>query len=466
MRRALAYVVILFSVTCVPTAQAAPILVSKNGSWCWFQDERAVVDKARGLLLVGSIANRDGPGGIRRDGDVDVSKCNLRTGLCRTQTLKHGLVSGRRNPRGDDHNAPALLVLPNRSYLSMYAGHNNDKYSYYRRYRGGRWSRERVFNWNSKPGGSDFPTTYSNLHYLSNDRRVYNFARSDSRSPNIAISGNLGRTWRYGGRLTESQEKVGYVDGYFKYASDGRARVDFVATEHHPSNFRETSLYHGFFRGGRSYDSAGRVIDPSIVDQSAPEPREFTPIFRSGTRVDGMAMTRLWQMDVETYPDGTVAALFQARANDSSADHRFFYARYDGASWRAEYLGRGGPFLYPGDQDYTGVGSIAPDDSNTVYLSTPFDPRNDRALGVHEIFEGKRDHSGWTWRAVTRNSRRDNLRPILPEWDGNNRALVWLRGTYETQKDYDMRVVAQVYRCQRSQVGEARQCTLDENLPR
>ena len=46
----------------------------------------------------------------------------------------------------DDHNAPALLVLPNGDYLAMYAGHNhsNNYKSYYRTYSGGGWGQEGI----------------------------------------------------------------------------------------------------------------------------------------------------------------------------------------------------------------------------------------------------------------------------------------------------------------------------------
>ena len=38
-------------------AHAAPIKISDNGAWSWFQDQRAVVDPATGRLIVGSTAN-------------------------------------------------------------------------------------------------------------------------------------------------------------------------------------------------------------------------------------------------------------------------------------------------------------------------------------------------------------------------------------------------------------------------
>jgi hypothetical protein len=140
------------------------------------------------------------------------------------------------------------------------------------------------------------------------------------------VSDDLGETWRYGGRLTRAEQRVGYVDGYFKYASDGVGRIDFLATEHHPRDY-DTSIYHGFVRRGRSHTSRGGVVDASIADTAAPEVRRFTQVFRAGTRVRGVPMTRAWTIDLETYADGTITALFSARAADSVDDHRYLYAR-------------------------------------------------------------------------------------------------------------------------------------------
>jgi hypothetical protein len=178
------------------------IQLSDNGAWSWFQDERAVIDPAAGKLVVGASANRFGVGGRPRDGDIDVTSFDLRTGRPRTFTLKQHLAT---RLGGDDHNAPALLVRPDGGYVAMYANHNRGRLSYYRIREHGRWSPERRFDWNTMPGGSDEPTTYSNLVYLSAEDRVYNFARADERSPNIMVSEDLGGTWSYGGQLTESR---------------------------------------------------------------------------------------------------------------------------------------------------------------------------------------------------------------------------------------------------------------------
>jgi BNR repeat-containing family member len=413
------------------------IQLSDNGAWSWFQDERAAIDPAAGKLVVGASANRFGVGGSARDGDIDATTFDLATGRPRTFTLHHHLVT---RLGGDDHNAPALLVRPDGAYVAVYANHNRGSFSYYRIWEDGRWGPERRFDWSTMPGGTDSPTTYSNLFYLSAEDRVYNFARSDERSPNLMVSDTLGETWSYGGQLTESEARIGYVDGYFKYATNGVDRIDFIATEHHPRDF-DTSIYHGYVEAGRSHATDGAVLDDDVADKSAPAVESFTPVFKAGTAVDGIEMTHAWPIDLQTYDNGTIAALFQARADGSVQDHRFFHARYDGREWSWEYLGKAGPGLYSGEQDYTGLGALDPDDPATIYLSTPIDPRDDAELGAHEIFEGTLGDDGWSWTPLTWSSTSDNLRPVVPAWNGEDRAVIWWRGIYTTAQKYDAAVV-------------------------
>jgi hypothetical protein len=415
------------------------IQFNDNGAWCWYQDERSVVDVQGGRLIVGSIANKNGVGGTPLDGDVHAVFFDLENRTSYLHTLKHALTS---YGSGDDHNIPASLVRPDGKYLSIYAGHNNNYLSYYRIFNGSSWDSELTFDWNSMPGGSDFNTTYSNIFYLSAENRVYNFARSDLRSPNMMISGNQGDTWTYGGLLTEPDESIGYVNGYFKYASNGVNRIDFVCTEHHPRDYN-TSIYHGYIYNGKSYKSDGTIMDNDITDQTAPKPADFTQVFAANTIVQEITMTRCWTIELQTYGNGTIATIFKARADDNELDHRFFYAYYNGSVWTSRYLCKAGPKLYSSEQDYVGLGAIHPDDPNTIFVSTTFDPRDDTDLGVHEIFKGVTANQGetWTWTPVTQNSVRDNIRPVVVDWDSNHTALIWLRGTYNAAQNFDMAVV-------------------------
>lgn len=423
---------------------------SENGGWCWYQDERAIVDSQRRVLIVGGVENGAGTGGPARQGDIAAIRHDLDSGTSMRFLLKDALTSFG---GGDDHNAPAFLLRPDGHVLTCYAGHNNDFITYCRIYDGESWGPEQTFDWNSQiPGGSNFQTTYSNLFHLSSEGHTINIARSDERSPNLMVSENWGETWSFGGLLTRPDVTIGYVNGYFKYWSNGIDRIDFICTEHHPRDFN-TSIYHGYIRNGQTFRSDGTLMDDDISDQSAPNPDEYTLVFAANTVLNGMTLSRCWNHDVMRYDDGSVAALIKARINDTSPpsndpDHAFLYCRYDGHSWSAAYLGRAGKKLYGSEQDYTGLGALDPDDPSTIYISTPLDPRNNADLGVHEIFEGHSSDQGatWTWIPVTEHSTRDNLRPIVPEWNNANTALLWWRGTYVSAQIFDASVVGLIER--------------------
>ena len=412
------------------------IQFNDNGAWCWFQDERAIVDVAAGKLVIGSVANASGAGGAARDGQVEVVIHDLRAKTNqRSQLFKL-------NP--DDHNAPGLLALSGGKYLAMYSGHNQNCLTYYRTFDGAEWGPQSSFDWTSLgcPASDRVKVTYANLLNMSAEGKIYSFVRSVGASPNFLVSTNSGQTFTYGGRLT-STPKVGYVAGYYRYWGNGVDRIDFVGTEAHPRDFN-TSLYHGYIKGGKSYDSADSVIDSNITDGNAPDVTRFTRVFAADTVVNGVKMTRAWMADIQSYGDGSIAVIFKARANESETDQRFFYARFDGSTWKTTYLSKAGAKLFSSEQDYTGLGALHPNDPHTIYISTPIDPRNDTTTNPkHEIFRGTTCDRGatWTWTPVTQKSTRDNLRPIVPAWDGRNTALLWWRGTYTKAQDYNAAVV-------------------------
>lgn len=415
------------------------IQFNDNGGWCWFQEERVVVDTVNGKLILGSDANRSGSGGTARDGQVEAVIYDLKT-----KTVEKPFQLKKLKP--DDHNTPGFLIRPDGKYLTMYTGHNETCLSFYRTYDGMKWGPESSFDWG--PHGCPTITTdtvrasYENLYYLSAEHKIYSFVRSVGASPNFLFSSDNGDTFAYGGRLT-STPVTGYVAGYYKYWGNGVDRIDFVATENHPRDVN-TSLFHGYIKGGKSFDTSGKMVDGNISDATAPVVTEFTKLFAADTMVNGIKMTRAWMADFQTWPDGTMAVIFKARANNSETDHRFLYGRFDGSTWKTTYLSKAGTKLFGSEQDYTGLGALHPNDPHTIYISTTFDPRNDTTqFPKHEIFRGSTCDNGatWTWSPVTQKSTRDNLRPVVPAWDSKNTALLWVRGTYSTAQSYNETIV-------------------------
>ena len=428
---------------------SSPRVLNDNGAWCWFQDERALVDPVANTLLVGSIAAPEGQGGAQRAGNVELAVHDLRTGDTQVVVLHENLEV-------DDHNAPALWIRPDGRYLAMYTKHKTDNFTRWRLsthpHDASTWDAEQVFDWTDLTGGRG--ATYANLHHLSAEDRLYAFARAINDDPSILVSDDHGATFSYGGKLF-TRPKVGYVNGYTRYASNSADRIDLITTDHHPRDY-DNSIYHGYIAAGALHRSDGTVVDPHVLDAQAPSQVELTTILPTGTILGGAALTHAWTADLRQgrgKQNGQLAAVLTARANDEPenstfTDHRFVYARFDGADWQAHHLALAGANLLPHEEDYTGLAAIDPYDLDSLYLSAPFDPRDGSALAHHEIFHGRTGDGGtsWTWTPVTENSAGDNLRPIVVPGDPHTHAVLWFRGSMTASQHYDCEVVGLIER--------------------
>jgi hypothetical protein len=434
------------------------IQFNDNGTWSWYMDERAVVDPPGGKLVTGSDASSSGVGGSPRNGAVDAVIFDLPSRTSEVSTLFIGAPLG-----SDDHNAPAFMVRPDGKYLSQWTGHNNNFLSYFSIYDGSTWSPFTTFDWATLGAVSGEQASYSNPHYLSAEGRAYTFVRAmDNRSPHILVSTNYGDTWSFYGKLVKPDGNVGYNSGYFRYSDNGVDRIDFICTEAHPRDVL-TSIYHGYISNGMSFMSDGTVVDSNLNDTNCPVSRNFTPVFTNGTVMPpGQTNYRCWNSDVQRYADGTIGCIIHARINQSASsgypdtgvdpNHAFFFCRYNGTNWTPTYLCQAGYKMYSDEGDYVGLGAMHPNDPNTIYISTKYDPRavqpgvfdtNQPYSSVREIWKGITTNHGasFAWTPITRNSVRDNFRPVVPRWDASHSALLWFRGTYSTAQIFDAAVV-------------------------
>ena len=143
------------------------IQFNDNGLWCWYQDERAVVDINNGKLIIGSDAYGGGVGGSPRNGAIEAVIFDLQTGMStRYELAKMGC---------DDHNAPGFIIRPDGKYLTMYSAHYDAYKNRYRIFDGDTWSPEQAYDWTTRPEGTDYTIAYNNIYYLSAEDRMYDF---------------------------------------------------------------------------------------------------------------------------------------------------------------------------------------------------------------------------------------------------------------------------------------------------
>lgn len=64
----------------------------------------------------------------------------------------------------------------------------------------------------------------------------------------------------------------------------------------------------------------------------------------------------------------------------------------------------------------------------------------------YEIWRGISEDGGlrFRWDAVTKDSKADNLRPVVPEGHGKSGCLLWLRRSYQTYQDYQMALILRI----------------------
>ncbi|MDX3006153.1 hypothetical protein PWY87_31040 [Kribbella solani] len=233
------------------------------------------------------------------------------------------------------------------------------------------------------------------------------------------------------------------------------ARVDLITTDHHPRDY-SNSIYHGYLEGGALHRTDGTIVDKVALDADAPSQVELTTVLAADSVWDGEPMTHCWTIDLRRGEDGSLAAVLLARRDtperpeDAFArehpvpDHRFFYARLaPGGTWQVRQLAKAGHGLLTHENDYTGLVAIDPYDLDSLYVSTPIDPRDGTALEHHEIFHGRTADAGigWTWTPVTERSIVDNLRPIVAAGDPGRVPLLWFRGTMTASQHYACEVV-------------------------
>ena len=412
------------------SAQQVPgnsITLNANGGWCWFQDERAVVDEGR--IVFGSVASPSG--------DVTVTTYDVASGKSVVVTLHAGLGS-------DDHNTPALLILPDGRYLAVYSRHGADRLMRWRLstkpHDASSWEPERTVDVGAG-------MTYSNLFRLSmENNRIYNFHRGRGYDPSYMVSEDAGATWSYGGHLlANANDPKNRIRPYLKYASNNTDAVHFIASEAHPQESSATSIYHGYLKGGKVYRSDGTLVG-SLSDGPV-EPTNLTRVFA------GDAKNKAWTSDIHLDGDGRPYIAYSV--HKSSEDHRYRYARWDGTRWHDFEISFGGRRLYRGEEHYTGNIALDPNDPDTVYVSADVDPSNGQPLrssadGLrhYELFKGTTPDHGrsWAWTPLTKNSSMDNIRPVVPVWNKRQTAILWLRGSYRSYTDYDLEVVGIVVR--------------------
>ncbi len=427
------------------------IELNDNGAYSWFMDERVIVHN--GKLLVSSVRSTDKSYSWKDPIGREIGACEL--AVCDISTGKSNVIVLHAPFEQDDHNGASLHVRPDGKAVAIYSRHACERKVFWRVSESDdllKWSEEGLLitpGEDAEFGGNN--VTYSNpWQPPAEGGRLYNFFRCVEHQQNWMYSDDKGDSWKYGGMFLCGYH--GYAP-YFKYAPNKTDTLFFIGTEDHPRQY-DNSVYAGFIRAGKIYQSDGTMYAPlSKTTEKSGNIWELSCVYR------GDADHVAWVIDLHLDQDENPVCVFSTQRdgkglprNQGGFDHRYHYARWDGKKWIEHEIAYAGTRLYPGEDDYTGLAAIDPLDVSSVYISTDADPVTGVPLissadGKRhwELYHGRTRDGGatWKWTPLTHNSTTDNLRPLVPVWNDSRVALVWMRGRYVTHRGpWDCKVVA------------------------
>lgn len=423
------------------------LLIAPDGAWTWFNDERAIFHQ--GSLLVGYVKG-NGQYGITRYEPL-------------THQVYHMIISTGASQQQDDHNNPSITVLPDGKLLVIYSKHLGGSQFYQRT------SRVALPSTNADWGpeitvATPANNTYANTYLLKGEANtIYNFHRCINFNPTVTKSVNEGASWQTPRQMIEVG--TNNVRPYPRYCSNGHDRIDLIYTDGHPRDI-DNSIYHMFYQKGAFRRTDGTLVDTMenlpLDHQGGQRGSVVYPYsnaaWGAGQGPDNwIPGARGWTWDVHYGADGHPVCVFQVQTGTDStwATSRiyYYYARWTGTAWQRKFIAQGGRGIYAAESDYGGGMTIDPSRPNVIYISSnaanPFNLADVgnvplRANARYELYRGTTEDGGltFTWEQLTFNSDRDNLRPIVPENHGYDRALLWFNGIYSTYSNYETRVLS------------------------
>lgn len=391
------------------------------GAWNWCGDPKAVHHQG--------LHRRTYVGWVDDEGSVRIGAWDHETGETASTALHEGMER-------DDHDNPSILVLPDGRLMAFYCPHvrvpGRDEGLMGMFYRVSdapedvtSWGPERQLATNT-PGSWGY--TYPNPIQLSDEGgRIYLFWRGGNGQPSVSFTDD-GEYWTYAHTLFRSGGKRPYA----KYATDGASTIHFAFTDGHPRGEPANSIYYAFYRDGALYRADGTRIGD--LDALPLVPEDVDRVY------DARAMgARAWVWDIALDSMGRPVIVYAVFPEED--DHRYRYARWDGARWSDHEICGGGSWFPEPIPDmrgrryyvyYSGGVTLDHEDPSVVYASREID-------GVHEIEMWKTPDGGLTWESepITCGSSRDNVRPVVPRGrPAGGPRILWMNGGYEHYTRY------------------------------
>lgn len=403
------------------------IELTRDGSWCWFGDPRAVF--YNGLVYYGWCDTA---------GRVMVAQLDPATGTRRRfQVGTYINASGQ--PQVDDHGNPSL-VMRGGKLVVFWCWHAGPQMKYRIASAVGSveaFGPEIVCAAGNTPGGNGF--TYPNPCDMTGaNGQMYLFWRGGDFQPTLSRTyaggpGVGGNGWQTAKHLFSAPSGV---RPYMKVlADDPHGWIHLAMTDGHPRDVA-TSIFYTRFQvpDGTFRRANGGVLGTlSAVDAGTPIPVASLDLVYDGSA--GSGNPRGWVWDVQADGAGLPVVAFATVPGRSG--HAYHVARSDGlpgGGWNVTTVcAAGGSIAQDIEDQYSGGIVLDPADLSRVVVS-----RQDTPDQWQRLESWTDTGPGWSQDAVLTDGETQNVRPFFvrgaPATLPNR--LMWVRGTYGTFVDY------------------------------
>ena len=400
---------LLFVLNIPVRAQSESGYLTKDGTWCWFSDPRAIV-----------VGEDVITGWVKTNGTIEAAKFDLNSATVQTSELYFMLEA-------DDHDNPAFTTTANGKLLVMYTRHsrkdlfinfseNEDDFDF---------SGAQLIHPISSGELEKFPRetmTYANPFRLENENnRIYCFGRWTGFKPNMMWSDDNGKNWSKSRVFITNYPFYGNNRPYVKYFSDGKSKIHIVFTDGHPRDEPTNSVYYAYYENGAFYKASGEQI--CTMEEIPFEPKDASVVYTSN-----LEEGRAWIADIGQDEENNPVLLYTKSPTENN--HEYWYARYTANGWENHKIcdsGKWFPQTPEGKKEfeahYFGGMTVHPGNANVVYLSRQIN-------GIFEIERYETNDLGNSWKteAITKDSDYDNVRPYIPRGltAGQKEVVLWM----------------------------------------
>ena len=397
--------------------------VVADGSWCWFQDPRAV-------HFVGAH-DRTYVGYVTSAGDIDVISQDAGTARLTHTTLHLRL-------QADDHAAPGLVVLPDRRIAVFYSPHTGDLMYYRISLRPEditAFGTELTVPTNT---GDQVGFTYANPIYLPAEHRLYLFFRGGNSLPSMTSTTDY-EHWTTAVSVAVPDHTPAFTRPYAKYATNGDDTIGITFTTGHPDEQRNAngpnSVYEMKLKRGVLYTPDGAplsVLDSSVAGAAASAPHtgaahtSWLDPGNGGLVYQDPGNAPAW-LEATMFDHGNPIIVYSTYRNPANGQYR--YARWTGGRWTDYDITNAGGPIESHDASYSGAADIDRSDPGTVYLSRETAPSS----GTWEIERWRTDNGGATFTrsVLPQDLTQKNVRPVVPWGPPGEVSVLWMSGRYD-----------------------------------